>query len=151
MPEGFDGIDMEDPRQHFAWALGSMPSHQAGGMPVPIPPKIVPDWSEFLHKLGFRHHPDEQTLFPITGEQTGMGWLAPIRFVGRDEYDKHVAAREGKLADLAAAAEKINPGLAAQIAAMSDPEKRAAMAAEGAKLNRLFTEMQNLQKGNADG
>jgi hypothetical protein len=150
VPEGFPGIDMDDPTQHFAWAIGAMPSHQAGGMPVPIPPKIVPDWSKFLYDLGFRHHPEEQTLFPITGEQTHMAWLMPVRFVSREEYDKHVAAREGKLADLAAAAEAMNPGLAEQVAAMSDPERRAAMAAEGAKLGRLFEQMQNMQKGNTD-
>lgn len=146
MPEGFETIDMSDPRQHFVWALGSMPSHTPGGHPVAIPPLVVPEWSKFLHALGFRHDPEHQTLFPITSEQPGMGWLSPVRWVSREEYDKHQGTKPAREVDLNAMLAAINPELAQTIDGMSDAEKREAMAEQAAKIPGVIEGLAQMRK-----
>lgn len=151
MPVGFDTVNMGDPRQHLAWAMSSMPSHN-GGQPIAIPPKAIPEWSKMLYALGFRHHPDEQTLFPVASEQPGMGWLSPVQWVSREEYDKHEANRAAKAEglDLNNVLAAVNPDLAQRLADMSDLQKRDAMAAEAARLGNLVGRMQEIRKANAE-
>lgn len=147
MPEGFETVDMTDPRQHLAWALGSMPSHTPGGHAVAIPPMVVPEWSKQLHALGFRHDPDQQTLFPIAGEQPGMGWMSPIQWVSREKYDEHLAAKEpAKDVDLNSLLAAVDPDLAQKIAAMSDVEKREAMAEQAAKIPGVIEGLAQMRK-----
>lgn len=150
-PPGFEHLDMSDPQQALAWALGSMPSHQAQGQPVPIPPKVVPSWSEFLTALGLVYDPDRQTLYPIVDhERAPMGWLAPVRWVTRKEYEEHEAKRAGKTADLEATLQRLNPDLAQRIADMTDPEKRDAMAAQAVVIGEVLAHIKQ-QHGGTDG
>ncbi len=145
-PTGFDGIDMDDPSQHLAWALGSMPSHQPGGIPVPIPPKSVPVWSKLLYDLGFRHHPDEQRLFPVASQHPGLGWLSPITWVERAEYDQRTAETAEKAENLRRAVAD-NPDMAAMFAAMADPEKRAQLAQQAHDLHGRIQQIQQEHGG----
>ncbi|RJO74178.1 DUF2744 domain-containing protein [Nocardia panacis] len=148
-PVGFEGIDMSDPYQALAWALGSMPSHQTGGIPVPIPPKVVPAWSKFLTDLGLEYNPAKQRLFPITSANPDMGWLSPVQWVNREEYDRHQAEKQAKAdgIDLEQMLATFNPGLAQRIADMTDVEKRDAMAAQAHKFASTFDQIQRLRSG----
>ena len=147
-PPGFEHLDMSDPQQALAWALGSMPSHQPGGQPVGIPPKVVPAWSDFLTKLGLVYDPSRQVLFPVVDDKPNpMGWLSPVQWVSREEYDKHEAARAGRVADMEAALQRMDPGLAQRIADMTDPEKRDAMAAQAVAIGDVLSRIQQ-QHGN---
>ncbi|MEV4155405.1 hypothetical protein AB0J48_20480 [Nocardia salmonicida] len=151
-PPGFEHLDMSDPKQALAWALGAMPSHQPNGQPVPIPPKVVPSWSEFLTALGLVYDPSRQTLFPIVDEaRAPLGWLAPVTWVTAEEYEQHEAKRAGKVADMEATLQKLNPGLAQQIADMTDPEKRDAMASQAVVISDILTHIQQQHGGGQDG
>ncbi|MFF0546956.1 hypothetical protein ACFYTF_29380 [Nocardia thailandica] len=147
-PIGFEHLDMTDPKQRLAWALGSMPSHQPSGQPVPIPPKVVPEWSEFLDALGLVYDPTRQRLFPIVDDtRVQMGWLAPVQWVTRQKYEEYEAARAGKVADMKAALQRMDPGLAQRIADMTDVQKREEMAAQAVKIGEVFARIQQ-QHGN---
>lgn len=54
--------DMDDPKQHVLWALCGMPI-DAGGTQIALPMHSAAFVSEFLHEIGFRHHPELQTLY----------------------------------------------------------------------------------------
>lgn len=151
-PPGFEHLDMSDPKQALAWALSSMPSHQTGGQPVPIPPKTVPAWSEFLSALGLVYDPARQTLFPVVDqERAPLGWLAPVQWVTKEKYEEYEAKRAGKVADMEATLQKLNPGLAQQIADMTDPEKRDAMASQAVVIGDILAHIQQQHGGGQNG
>ena len=63
----------DDPEEAVLWALVCLPGmeHQAAML---MPPQTLRHWSQRLHQLGFRHHPELQELkyLPPTG---GEHWL----------------------------------------------------------------------------
>lgn len=71
--------DMDDPEQHFGWALSMIPMGQ--GKPALIfPAPFLPIISKHLHDLGFRHDPGLQTLRQqVNGDvamtQAGVDWV----------------------------------------------------------------------------
>lgn len=136
-PITFESADPADPRQFAAWAVGHFPDPRNRGMMVPLgmPSATAPEFSQLLNELGFRHHPELMTKFPIPGEQPGMGWLNPPKYVTRNEYDAYWATHKPQSSDAATTAvtgnalqrmlAALNPELAKRIDAMT-PEERAA-------------------------
>lgn len=54
-----ENCNPEDPRDAFRWAFVALPF--AGSTPLIVDPNVIPDWSQLLWDLGFRHHPELQT------------------------------------------------------------------------------------------
>lgn len=52
--------DQSNPAEAFLWALTALPGPAHGPMLVPI--QVLEKWSQRLWDLGFRHHPECQTL-----------------------------------------------------------------------------------------
>lgn len=64
---------MDDPEEHFLWALTSVPG--MGKSPMMIPLQMAKMISTHLHESGFRHHPDLQKkkmLRPFRGQQSNL-------------------------------------------------------------------------------
>lgn len=55
----YDKCNMEDPSEHFLWALGLIPG--IGSSPLIFPENYATAISEHLYELGYRHHPELQT------------------------------------------------------------------------------------------
>lgn len=53
--------NMDDPREHVAWALVGLAGPQAHA-PMILPLAVQGSWSEQLYKAGFRHHPELQEI-----------------------------------------------------------------------------------------
>lgn len=51
---------MDDPEEHFLWALRNMPSFAGSG--VITHSGFLRTWSKHLWEAGFRHHPDKQQI-----------------------------------------------------------------------------------------
>ena len=71
--------NMDDPQEHFAWALAPVPI-SAEGRPLVLPLPALPFISEHLYKCGFRHHPELQEIEASQSEQTnfmaaGVEWV----------------------------------------------------------------------------
>lgn len=71
--------DMEDPEQHFGWALSNFPVRE-DGTPMVLPIMCLPIVSRHLWDCGFRHHPDLQTIRQqadpsVALEQAGVRWV----------------------------------------------------------------------------
>nr|WP_255550223.1 DUF2744 domain-containing protein [Corynebacterium sp. TAE3-ERU2] len=62
--------DPTDPAQAAAWAIQFIP--RPVGEPVMIQPQFTPFFSQLLHDLGFRHHPELQVKKQTTD---GRGWV----------------------------------------------------------------------------
>lgn len=131
-----ENADMDDPRQHAAWAVAFFPSPNPEMGQVPVHPTVRPSFSQLLCDLGFRHDPALQRKWLIPGDHPEAGWLNTPRVVDRVEYDEWLAAN----ADPDAATEKwrataeallgeLDPKLAHRIDTMTQ-EERAAAAAE---------------------
>lgn len=77
--------NMEDPEEHFLWALVGLPG-PGSQAPLILPPEILKRWSAHFYKCGFRHHPDLQQIkyVPPSGD---MNWItgATGRWVPIDE------------------------------------------------------------------
>lgn len=62
---------MDDPEQHFLWALTSVPG--MGQSPMMIPLQMAKVISQHLYEAGFRHVPEKQAKefhAPFRGDQT---------------------------------------------------------------------------------
>lgn len=129
-----ENADMDDPRQHVAWALAAFPAPNQEMGSVPVAPGVRPLLSELLVDLGFRHDPTKQRKWLIPGDHPEAGWLNTPKVVDRMEYEEWKAAHD----DPAAADEKwrataeallgrLDPKLAHRISEMT-PEERAAAA-----------------------
>ncbi len=65
--------NMEDPEDHFSWALGLIPG--IGQSPLIFPETYASAISKHLFELGFRHHPELQAKKwrrPYRGQQTSF-------------------------------------------------------------------------------
>lgn len=68
-----DNSNMDDPSEHFQWALGTVPG--IGQSPMAIPAQMTAALSKHLWECGFRHHPELQEkkmLRPYRGQQTNF-------------------------------------------------------------------------------
>lgn len=129
-----DSADMDDPAQHVAWALGSLPSANPEMGSVPFPPVARPLLSQLLWDLGFRHDPTKQTRWLIPGDHPEAGYLNVPKVVDRCEYDEWVAAHSDPDAEAEkwrATAEmllgRLDPKLAQRIADMTPDQKEQAV------------------------
>lgn len=52
---------MDNPEEHFLWALINLPGPD-GIAPMLVPPEALRKWSERLYVAGFRHNPDLQEI-----------------------------------------------------------------------------------------
>jgi hypothetical protein len=125
--------DMDDPRQHFAWALSSFPAPNQDMGDVAIHPMVRPEKSQRLWDLGFRHHPDLQTKWFIAGDHPEAGYLNVPTLVDEAAHAEYQAAHadpEAETEKWRATAEamlgKLDPKLVARINSMTEEEKAAA-------------------------
>jgi hypothetical protein len=139
-PVTFETADMDSPREFAAWAVTCFPDPREGakGQLVPLP-GAPPELSEQLWKLGFRHHADLMTDYPITGNQPGMGWMNEVKFVKKSDYETYWTERatpaagtgdtkDSKAGDaLRQMLSTLDPALAKRIDEMTDEEKAAAL------------------------
>ena len=51
----------DDPTEAFVWALVGLPAGKKN-VPLMVHPDTLGQWSEHLHKAGFRHHPELQQI-----------------------------------------------------------------------------------------
>lgn len=65
--------DQDDPEEMALWALICLPGLESQAAML-MPPQTLRGWSRRLHDLGFRHHPEEQTLKYVP-PQSGEHWL----------------------------------------------------------------------------
>lgn len=143
---------MGDPRQHFAWALGSFPGPNREMGEVPLHPMVRPALSQRLYDFGFRWHEELQTTWLVPGPHPEAGYLNTPVVVDRQAYDEYLAAH----ADPSANAEKwqaaaetmlaqLDPKLAARIAAMSPEEKAVALEERRRQLPTAFDRLAELR------
>ncbi|GAB4582312.1 phage gene 29 protein family protein [Nocardia sp. IFM 10818] len=66
--------NQDDPEEAYLWALVSLPGPRNG--PLLVPQQVLGKWSERLWDLGFRHHPELQTLEYHPSATDGEHWLA---------------------------------------------------------------------------
>jgi len=123
--------NMDDPRQHLAWGLGTFPAPNKQMGEVPLQPPVPADLSERLHNLGFRHHPELQQKWIIPGDHPEAGYLNIPRVVDHETYESWLAAQDHPAADewtetAKSLLGKIDPDALAHIEAMSDEEKAVA-------------------------
>lgn len=50
-----------DPEEHALWALMGLPGLEEQA-PMIMPPAVLRKWSKRLYDIGFRHHPEHQTI-----------------------------------------------------------------------------------------
>ncbi|MBF6332368.1 phage gene 29 protein family protein [Nocardia transvalensis] len=67
--------NLDDPSEAFVWAFVSLPGPRNGPLLVPQP--VLEKWSKHLWELGFRHHPDLQTLEYQPPPTPEAHWLNP--------------------------------------------------------------------------
>lgn len=170
LPPDFENHDPNDPRQFAAWALTHFPDTREavvkaapqGRMPmvgVPKPGVTAPAHSDLLWQLGYRHHPDLMTLYPLPGEPSGIGgsWADAPRYVPKAEYDAYWAARDGQRPSMdehvdAAAANalrrilgEIAPDALERIDSMTAEQRAAALPDAEAQAVPAFERLQQLR------
>ncbi|MFD4442528.1 hypothetical protein ACFWPK_22435 [Nocardia sp. NPDC058519] len=142
--------NMDDPRQHIAWALGSFPSPNQDMGEVPVHPGVRPLLSELLVSLGFRHDPTLQRKWLIPGDHPEAGWLNVPKVVDRVEYDEWKTANADPEAaeKWRATAEKLlgelDPKMAQRISEMTPEERAAAAAVQRETLPAAFSRLAEL-------
>ncbi|MFI5775972.1 DUF2744 domain-containing protein [Nocardia sp. NPDC051570] len=65
--------DPGNPSDVFVWALVGLPGPRNG--PLLVPPQVLGQWSKHLWDIGFRHHPEEQTLEYQPSVPGGEHWI----------------------------------------------------------------------------
>ena len=142
----FDQFPPEDPRS-LEFGLDAMPPQNDGAQRVPIPVKARPAWAKHLHELGYRHHPESMVKFPVPGDQPGMGWMNPNKYVTAEEYAEAQAATPATPMDEAMALlTAINPHMAEHIASLSDDERRAAVAQQADQIPGILAQLEQARK-----
>lgn len=143
---------MGDPRQHFAWALGSFPGPNKAMGDIPLHPMVRPELSQRLWNFGFRWHGEYQTAWVIPGDHPEAGYLNVPKIVDRQAYDEYRAAHADPEADAEkwrTAAElmlaSVDPGLAARIKTMTPEEKAAALEEKRSQLPAAFARLEKLR------
>lgn len=112
---------------------------QAGSpdVQVPIHPRVRQAWAKALIQRGLVLVPELMQELPVaTGAHPEAGYLQPMEWVKRADYEAHAAQATAAPASTPEQQKRqaedilrvVKPGMAEQIAAMSDPEKRAEMA-----------------------
>lgn len=118
---------------------------------VPIHPRVRMDWAKQLIKRGVVVVPELMQELPVaTGEHPEAAWLQPMEWVKKADYQAKQAAtpqstpeqQTGQMRQMLAA---LDPDLEAKIAAMSDPEKRQAMADMATKIPVHFDRLRMAQ------
>ncbi|MEV0367502.1 hypothetical protein [Nocardia fusca] len=142
---------------------------QAGSpdIQVPIHPRVRQAWAKALIQRGLVLVPDLMQELPVAdGSHPEAGYLQPMTWMKREDYEAQAAQATAAPADPNAPdpAEQqkrqaedilraVKPSLADQIAAMSDPEKRAAMAAMAEQIpqhmNNLRMAQEQIEKARA--
>lgn len=145
--------DMDNPRQHAAWALVAFPSPNKEMGDVPISPPVPVDLSERLWDFGFRHHPDLQTQWYIPGDHPEGGFLNVPKVVGREEYEQYRAEHadpDGEVDKWTDTARsllgELDPKLLARIDAMTDEQKAAAAEVHRKNLPPAFQRLAELHE-----
>lgn len=75
---------MNDPEEHFLWALMNSPGINTS--PLIMPEKMARQLSKHLHECGFRHDPaaqEKKLLRPFRGQQNNFNGMA--KWVPMDE------------------------------------------------------------------
>lgn len=127
----------------LAMVLDAFPGHRDGVM-VPIHVKVRRGWAEQLIRRGVRIDPELMEEFPVPGDHPEAGPLNPTRWVKRPEFDEYAKNRptaaqaEQQLRNLLRV---IDPGRLSHIDAMSDPEKREALAKQAPQIGDLVQEL----------
>lgn len=134
--------DISNPKHHFTMLLTSMPMPGGVRVPIPQPTKTIPLWSEEGWRLGYRHHPELQELYPIPGDQPGMGWLNTPRMVGREEYAQWLSTSTDKAKDVLTTV--FGKEHANKIDQMSPEEKDFALRQAKVKVFEAVAKMQEL-------
>lgn len=149
-----DNADMNDPRQHVAWALTSFPSPNPEMGSVPIPPPVPMDLSELLFDLGFRHNPELQRKWFIPGDHPEGGYLNVPKVVTREQHDEWLAQHadpDGEAEKWRATAEvllgKLDPKMAQRIADMTPEQKAQAREVHRDNLPAAFARLADLAEG----
>ncbi|MGV9818429.1 hypothetical protein [Nocardia xishanensis] len=105
---------------------------------VPIHPRVRQAWARALIKRGVVVVPDLMRELPVpTGEHPEAGWLQPMQWVRREDYEQQRTAQaaeappstpEQQTEQARQMLRAVKPSLLAQIDALKDPEARATMA-----------------------
>lgn len=150
--------DMNDPRQHAAWALQSFPSPNKQMPDVPLAPPVPADLSERLWHFGYRQHPELQTQWCVPGDHPEAAFLNTPKIVGRTEYEAYIAAHstpeqqagdwEEKAAELLA---RIDPQQAARIKSMTPEERAAELKSRRQHMPPAFQRLAELHKDLTEG
>jgi hypothetical protein len=148
-----ESADMNDPRQHAAWALVCFPSPNKQMPDIPLAPPVPADLSELLWHFGYRQIPHLQTKWYVPGDHPEAAFLNTPKLVDRAEYEKYLAEHgdpEQRINDWRGAAEellaKIAPREAARIAAMNDEEKAAELASRRQHMPPAFQRLAELNE-----
>lgn len=139
----------EDADQLTMWTavLDAFPGQQGNpNVVVPIHPQVRQAWAKEIIARGGVIVPALMTKLPVsTGAHPEAGWLQPMDWVKREEYDAQCAAQAEAAASTSDAERQAamaqqetqmkdalratKPSLLHQIESLTDPEARAAMAA----------------------
>lgn len=150
--------NMNDPRQHAAWALVCFPSPNKQMPDIPLAPPVPADLSELMWHFGYRQVPELQTKWYIPGDHPEAAFLNTPKLVDRAGYEKYMAEHgdpEQRLEDWRGAAEgllaKIAPREAARIQAMTDEEKAAELVVRRKQMPPAFQRLAELRKDIVEG
>ncbi|MEV6432566.1 hypothetical protein [Nocardia sp. NPDC051463] len=145
--------DMNDPRQHFAWALNSFPSPNQQMGDVPIHPMVRPLMSQLLWDFGFRHDPELQTKWLIPGDHPEAGYLNVPAVVDAEQYEQWAAVHADpdlaneKWRDTAEALlGKLDPKMLDRINNMTPEQRAAAAEMQREQLPAAFERLAQLKK-----
>ncbi|MFI2561509.1 phage gene 29 protein family protein [Nocardia farcinica] len=133
-----EGGDQEEMLTALLDAFPGQPG--APDVMVPIHPRIRPAWAKALLARGVRVHPELMDELPVVStDHPEAGWLQPMAWVSRAKYAEQQSAApastpEQQKAQMEQMLQALDPHLAEKIAAMSDAERRAEMAAMAAKI-----------------
>lgn len=74
-----EDCDQTKPEEAFQWAFVALPF--TGSTPLLIDPNVRPEWSKLFWDLGFRHHPELQTMKvrpPVRGQQHVLNGMVEV-------------------------------------------------------------------------
>lgn len=150
--------DMNDPRQHAAWALVCFPSPNKQMPDIPLAPPVPADLSELLWDFGFRQVPELQTRWYIPGDHPEAAFLNTPKPVDRAGYEKYMAEHgmpEQRAQDVLGKAEaflaQIDPQRYARIKSMTPEEKAAELETQREHLPPAFQRLAELRKDIVEG
>lgn len=128
MPKAQRNSNMDDPKEHFAWAFAAGVPNPRGkhlGFQTLIPAPCFPLISEMLWNFGFRHHPELQTE-----------WVP--EYAGADRNFVALGVTDVEPADVMETAMQMVvdqfPDVAARIASMTPENRDEVMAAQARDL-----------------